>query len=241
MKADSPVQLEPIRHTRVGVQVYERLKKMILYREYKIGEKLNIYDIANQLHVSRSPVKDAFSRLAQEELLEIKPNNGTFVKPLFLAEIGEVYECRAVLESWAAGQGIPAISDDAIAELGHLIKAGRQTLAEARPNEFDFERFIEAGYQFHVGIVSSADNGKLMKIYQLLHADMQITRITIVVGMSNLSEIVKAFSRIQKEHEAIFGIVKCRDAKGAAQLLQQHLLKEKAGTLEGLKKFGDRI
>jgi GntR family transcriptional regulator, rspAB operon transcriptional repressor len=241
MNENSKVQMEPIKHTRVGVQVYDVLKKMILHREFKIAQKLNIHDIAEQLQVSRSPVKDAFNRLAQEELLEIKPNTGTFVKPLYLKEIGEVYDCRAVLEPWAAEQGIFSISDDAIADMDDLMEYGRKILTGASPETFEFEQYIGVGYRFHQGIVQSAGNGKLMKVYRSLHADMHITRISMTVEAKDLDKLIVSYKDVHKEHGKIFEKIKIRDAKGTGQLLQQHLLKEKVRTLEALKVWGDSI
>lgn len=80
--------------------VYEYLREMLWSGSFKLGERLNENQIAAQLGVSRSPLREACHRLANEGLVVFERRRGAFVRDFSLRDIAEIYETRAALASW---------------------------------------------------------------------------------------------------------------------------------------------
>jgi DNA-binding GntR family transcriptional regulator len=79
-------------------KVYTTIKKRILNFELKPGEKIFETEIADDLGVSRTPLREAFNKLEQEGLIKTLPNKGYFVSNVTVTEIEELYEIREALE-----------------------------------------------------------------------------------------------------------------------------------------------
>jgi len=84
-------------------QAYAELKRRILDHEYPAGHQATEPDVAADLGMSRTPVREALIRLAQEGLVEVVPRRGMRVVPLSPADMQEIYEVLTALESEAAG------------------------------------------------------------------------------------------------------------------------------------------
>jgi DNA-binding GntR family transcriptional regulator len=91
----------------IGQQVYERLHHDVMAGELVPGTWLRELDLAAMLGVSRTPVREAVRRLAQDGLLEISPNRGVQVRALGVAEALDAYEVRELVEGAAARRAAP--------------------------------------------------------------------------------------------------------------------------------------
>ncbi|MBA3348068.1 MAG: GntR family transcriptional regulator, partial [Actinobacteria bacterium] len=83
-------------------QVYDTLKRRLIRRELRPGEKVSLHELAGELGVSRSLVHHALTRLVSEGLLSVKSRRGYFVTPLTAAAVVEGYGVRLALELHAA-------------------------------------------------------------------------------------------------------------------------------------------
>ena len=87
--------------TTMRDQVYEILKNNITSGKYRQGQWLQENTLAEELHVSRSPVRDALHQLAKDGLVNEIPNRGVFVREYSLKDIDELFEIRIMFESYA--------------------------------------------------------------------------------------------------------------------------------------------
>lgn len=104
-------------------EAYRFLREGIRLGQLKAGDRLLPEEIASQLGMSRMPVRDAFRRLATQELLHIRPNRGAVVRGLNQEEAVEVFEMRGVLEGLAAKVAMKRIGAAEIAALERHLDA----------------------------------------------------------------------------------------------------------------------
>src|SRR5262245_35638355 len=101
MQSGRGVRLEPIQHVNLTDRVYRAIKDRLLSQEIEVGSRLREDDLAAQLGVSRTPIREALMRLAQEGLVEIAPRSGTHVCTFTPDDIEQIFDLRIALESLA--------------------------------------------------------------------------------------------------------------------------------------------
>lgn len=144
---------EPLRK-----QVYKVLREAILKGELMIGEKITEMEIADELSVSRTPVREAFRMLEQEELINIIPQQGVFVAGVETEkEIDDIFQLRAELEGLAAYLAAEKISEEQKASLKEYTKE----LEECIKNN-DQRGCIRVDIAFH-RIIKEASNNKWLE------------------------------------------------------------------------------
>ncbi|RME99457.1 MAG: GntR family transcriptional regulator, partial [Chloroflexi bacterium] len=82
-------------------RVYETIKQKILSGEFADGERLNLTELARQLNVSNSPLREAMSRLEKVGLVRVVPYRGPFVRSLSPLDVTEIFDVRIALETLA--------------------------------------------------------------------------------------------------------------------------------------------
>lgn len=92
-------------------EVAEVLRTRIINGEYAIGEKLMESKVANELKVSRTPVREAFGELLKEELVEYIPNKGFFAMGFTMKDMADVYDVRASVEQLAIRRAVENAGD----------------------------------------------------------------------------------------------------------------------------------
>lgn len=135
---------------------------MILLGEYEPSGRLVEEHLARVLGVSRTPVRQALTRLEAEGLVEIVPNNGAIVRKLGLQEVWDVYDLRALLEGHAARPAASRIKKPALSRLRE-VAAEMEALEDGRFSGREEEtRWLVARNQvFHGGIAEAGRNGRL--------------------------------------------------------------------------------
>lgn len=143
-------------------EVLDRLRHMILLGEYEPSGRLVEEHLARVLEVSRTPVRQALTRLEAEGLVEIVPNKGAIVRKLGLQEVWDVYDLRALLEGHAARLAAGRIKKPALSRL-RGVAAEMEALEDGRFSGREEEtRWLVARNQvFHGGIVEAGRNGRL--------------------------------------------------------------------------------
>ncbi len=96
--------------------VYDALRAAILHGELAPGTALRETALAEQFHVSRTPVREAIRRLEAEGLVRVEPRRGAVVSELALDELDEIYDIRSALETLAATRAVTRISARELAE-----------------------------------------------------------------------------------------------------------------------------
>lgn len=153
---------------------YRTIARDIASGALQPGQKLNIRSIAERLGVSRTPVKEAFNRLAQEGVLTIQPQSGTYVSVLEAEDVHDLFEVRLMMETWAARRLTEDKDPARIAALeGHIHTCER--LLRADP--FDYEAFVDVDREFHRVIVEGAQSERLARFYETVYPQIQLMRV----------------------------------------------------------------
>lgn len=189
-------------------QVYETLKKAILHGTLAPTAKLTESQIARDLHVSPTPVREAFRRLAAEGLVAIAPWRGATVQSISNREVVETYQCREVLEGLACRLAAARIDTDGIAELKGLLAASRRARSAAE--------VARCNTELHNIILSYAANGKLTAMLDLFRTVIQRDRSLTAYN-------AKRREQIHAEHAAIIRALEARDADRGEQAMRRHV------------------
>ena len=151
-------------------QVYDTLKRRLIRRELRPGEKVSLHELAGELGVSRSPVHHAMTRLVSEGLLSVKSRRGYFVTPLTAAAVVEGYGVRLALELHAAEA---AVGRAGAGELRRFRELHEASAAAVSHEEWDMTNAA-----FHEHQVELAGNELLSRFYCELSVNlmMQVIR-----------------------------------------------------------------
>jgi len=191
--------------------VYTELRRRILDGELAPDTPLSEYELAEQLDVSRTPVREALHRLASDGLVKNITNRGAFVVGLSPADITEIYEIREQLEPYAAAVAARDMPESQIRELRRDLTAAR-ALARAGDHEGTFDSDVV----LHEQIVAVTRNSRLAAILATLKD--QVHRIRVAAG-SNPARLVETIA----EHRAIVDAIADRNANAARHAMQLHL------------------
>ncbi len=207
------VPLPQVREGRVLADwVTASLREAILHGYFKLGEKLDQDRIAEELEVSRTPVREAVRRLESEGFVEVRPHYGAFIAKVSPQDIREVYEVRTLLEAEIVRQVTPLIPESVLNELDRSL-----TETEAQFEAGDSVRHFESDVHFHETLVDFVENRLLKEILD---------------GLTNRISMVRRFAQLQpgyhmtksfKEHRAILQAMRERDSEEAAELMRVHL------------------
>lgn len=154
------------------MQAYHLIKEDILDGKFKEDEKLNEVQLANDLNVSRGPIREAVSKLEQEGLL-IRKKNQLFVYKTSKKDLIHVFECRATIESLAAELAAERISEDNKARLLNIINKKHTLLFNQDGNKLINERDIANQFtllctEFHNIILEESRNPWLIQLVNQL-------------------------------------------------------------------------
>ncbi len=191
--------------------VFNTLKDGILTGRFRPGERLLENQLAEELGVSRTPIREALRMLEIENLVDLIPRKGAQVKEMSEKDIKDVLEIRKVLEELAAGLAAENITKQ---EINSLKKANMDFI-----NAFDNgdrEAVLEADTRFHDIIFKATKNDKLIQIISNISIQIFRYRITYLKLLSDVSvpnqhhiELIKAFER--------------RDAARARAISREHI------------------
>lgn len=203
-------------------RAYAEIKARILDCTYAPGEFLNEQQLCTALgDISRTPVRDALSRLEQEGLVTILPKKGTVVSSVTVADVSHIYEVRMLIEPYALRQYGAAIPH---AQLEHFA-AVMQDLPRAQR---DISYFNTQDDAFHAMIVNALPNHYLQATYYNI-SDLNM-RFRVLSGRRGLSRVEATYA----EHRAVLDACFAGDWGSASSLLVHHLELGRAAAFEGL-------
>jgi DNA-binding GntR family transcriptional regulator len=198
--------------TSVVDQAYIAIRDRIDDGRLARGTRLHQEDLAAELGVSRTPVREALRRLAAEGRVELLTNRGARVADIDLAEMPEPYEARLVLEPGAAGlaarRGLSASQQRRL----------RAAIAAQRAGAGDVQRSFVANRDFHLGLVEASGNSLLLQFAEHLW----VARIGAAI-YERQAETRERMLLDADEHEAILEAVERGDARKAESLARKHV------------------
>ena len=143
--------------------VFENLRGAIVEGRLKPGERLMEVQLAEQLGVSRTPVREAIRKLELEGLVVMLPRKGAYVANMSLKDLIDVLEIRASLEGLAASLAAERITDEDIKKLESIVEEFKDGI-----NESNVEALLRKDVEFHECIFKSTNNKKLHQLINSL-------------------------------------------------------------------------
>jgi len=201
------------RHDRAKITdwVFEELKSAIIDLRLPPGEPLREATLADSLGVSKTPVREALTRLELEGLVESTSFKGAVVSSYTRRDLVELYELRELLEVWAVQEAASSMGDDALARLDDLMEAGERLRAEGRTDAL--EGAID---EFDGFLFEQVTNRRISALIDNLRAHLtRIGRLT--------AEIPGRLATSVDEHALIAEALRRRDPEAAAAALRRHI------------------
>ncbi len=180
---------------------------MIFDQELKPGQKILQEKVSAQLGISRSPLLKALHRLESEMLVESVPRRGMFVKELSLAEVIDIFRCRAVLEGLSARLAAERMTPAEVKELRDIF------LPFADQDAIDHEVYAKVDRQFHDRIMHLGGSKVVDRLEILSNINLQAFQ----VGLLRPPE------ETLSEHFAIIDALEARDGPVAEERMRAHI------------------
>jgi DNA-binding GntR family transcriptional regulator len=211
-----------VKEQRVSAKdrAYEFVKDRILYGTYRGGELISEGDVATDLEMSRTPVREAFLRLESEGLLRLYPQRGALVIPVSPEEVRQVLEARSVLEEFAVRKAVSRPDQHRVALRSVLEESIARQRGVAAGG--DLRAFLLEDRNFHVLLVEAGDNGFLSQVYATLR-DRQVR----MIADTHVSDVARR-ETILDEHCAIATAIGEGDPEAACAAVHVHLASTRA-------------
>jgi len=215
--SDASMAIEVLREHSLATLAQQELERRIVSGEIAAGAKLNEVELATALGISRGPVREAFSALAQAGLVRVAKNRGVFVRQVSVEEANEFYEVRAALEGLIGQLAARRISIDEVEQLRAVVRRMHQIQKGRRADEY-----FALNVEFHDLMARAARNNALLAHYRGVVNQLDLyRRATIEHGVDHIPQSTL-------EHEAIIEAVAARDEQRAQALLVEHVLVSRA-------------
>ena len=162
-------------------KVYEAIKSEILSGRAAPGSQLQVVELAKRLGVSRTPVKEALSRIIMEGLVQDLPRKGYFVSKRDSEDITELLDARRMLELVAVERGIHLVEPAEIEQMRDLL-GEIDEIIDTQGRYLDYENFVGKDSQFHFLIVGTARNRHLVDAYRHMFLHFHAARMHLSLG-----------------------------------------------------------
>lgn len=192
-------------------RVYHHLRRRIRELALPPGAPLRKEELAAELGVSRAPVSDAIARLADEGLVDVFPQHGSFVAPIRAADVRESLFIRTALETEAMRRLAPAADAALIAGLDDNLAQQRQALADG-----DLPRFYDLDEALHGLLFAAVESPRATRLLDAARAPLDRVR-RLALPEPGRPEATLG------EHARLVEAVRSRDGEYAAAAMRAHL------------------
>lgn len=186
--------------------VLNGIKQLVLIPGHSYLER----EIASALQISRTPVRETFSRLEMEDWGKIVPRRGFKVEPIRATTISEISDIMTDLDGLTAQLAVPNMTASIIEQLEKTIKLGTKAM-----NSGDFGAYIKIDDQFHNLIKQRCPNKRLINLTTVYSDQMFRARLFTISKRQRPEHSIR-------EHKAIIAALKIGDAKAVRQLVEFH-------------------
>jgi len=223
MKSKNPVkELTSKSSVSLSDKAYSLIKDAIISYRLKPGEPLVEAKIAEQINISRTPIRESLKKLHNEGLIRIIPTKGAFVADVKKEDVEEMFVLREVLECTALKAAIPRISESDLNEVEQLLIQAEKDIAGG-----DFETSVISDLKLHELIIEKSGYRRLAQFIDILKAQLLRVRYlgTTVTGRTK---------RSIQEHKAIVNAIRNKDFDSASDLLKTHIRNVRDNVLHAL-------
>lgn len=206
--------------------VFNTLREAILRGDLKPGERLMELQLASQLGVSRTPIREAIRMLEQEGLAVTMPRKGAEVAKMTLKGMEDVLEIRAALDELASQLACERMTEDQLAQLEEQKTAFEKSLKTG-----NVKAIAEADVSFHDVIYEATGNPKLVNMLNNLREQIYRYRVEYLKDEKNYPTLIK-------EHEAIYHALVNRNKEAARLSIGEHVENQAIAVKEVIVKQG---
>ena len=199
--------------------VFNTLRESILKGEMKPGERLMEIHLADNLGVSRTPIREAIRKLELEGLVTMIPRRGAEVEQISPKGLQDVLEVRQALDALAMELACERITQEEIRRLRHACDRFREVTRTR-----DAVQIAQADVELHDIIVQAGGNERLAQMVGNLSQQMYRYRLEYIKDISQ-------HGRLIEEHEEIFRCVSTRDREAGARAIKMHIYNQEQSIL----------
>lgn len=192
-------------------EIVDIIRDRILKGEYKIGEKIKENQIATELKVSRTPIREAFKQLENEGLIDYIPNRGCFAKGFTRQDIEDIYAVRKALEILAVEWAVKGMTPEQLKSL-----QDQSDLMEFYTARKDSKKVLEINTDFHDVIYNATGSRFMAQVLRSYKEYIEQTRKVLFYEQEYLEEIYE-------EHKAILDAMISKDVDAAKTAMAKHL------------------
>lgn len=194
----------------IGTQLHRLLRTAIIEGELLPGQTISEIEMSKRFSISRQPVREAFIKLAEERLVEVRPQRGTFVKKISIKEVLDARHLREIIEVSIVREVAQKHDQALIKQLRHLIERQKET------DPKDARTFLELDEEMHKTIALHAGREYAWRITEGIKAQMNRVRFLSY-------DFTSSRTQLAKEHSEIVDAIEAGDGKLAAKRMENHL------------------
>lgn len=214
------------------LSVVEALRDAIGSGALKPGQRIVEQDLAEQLGVSRLPIREAIRQLEHEGLLESIPHKGAVVATVSEQDIREMFSLRDALETLAAGLVAQRASPGEVNQLQAIVDQMREQ-SERR----DFDRLFEIDTEFHTQLCTFSRHERLLKHWNLVYGqwralDSLMDEVPILDALPDAHPIILTLRDFARSHQVIVDAIRVGDIDSARVAMQAHMEEAQQSTLD---------
>ena len=218
MVSDKTVSFSPLDIPNLNEAVYHTLREAILRYDFSPGQRLDLTELEDRLQVSRTPLKNALTRLEVEGLVEVHPRRGTFISEISLEKLDEDYKIRSAFELYVAlclykylqPKDYQFFSETRI----HMEKLAAES--EAAGWQAVIHDYLELDHELHERLVRCGGTPRMVVLWQQTNVHMQMGRLATHFT-------ARDFDSIHFEHQQILDAIDVGSPDRLSAALLNHL------------------
>lgn len=208
---------------------YDFIRRRVLNGQFPSGHPLMTKELAKEIGVSRTPVRDALRQLEADGLVVIRPRLGASVRAMDLKEFREICGVRLALETHAAGLAAQNRTEADLHEMRFALENMRRLtkqIIEAENEQPHLTELVRGDVRFHVALMTAAKNDLMKKEILRLHL---VNRVVSAPMPSEANARMEKSERDERrraalaEHEAIYRAIVARDSPAAKNAMESHI------------------
>ena len=211
-------ELLPVDLPNLTDVIYQLLRERILRYEFAPGARLDLAELEASLEVSRTPLKDALTRLEAEGLVEIRPRRGTFVAAISAEKLDDAYKIRSAFELYVALCIFKYLKPEDFVFFDDLRQSLEALAQSADLNGWSsvIHDYLALDQQLHEHFVLRGGTPRMLQLFQQMNVHMHVRRI---INRYQLRD----FQALHFEHEQIFEALDDRSPDRLNAALLNHL------------------
>jgi DNA-binding GntR family transcriptional regulator len=228
------MELPKIDTTNLLDKTYTILKEQIVHRKFKPNEKLSIPELADQLGVSRTPIRDALNRLEMDGLVKTVAKVGTFVNAIEIEDLLDIIDTRLMLELWVVEKlsAKPATEIAGLLRpLEALLEHSAQIVEQIPVGEYLKENF---NLQFHIAFLRLGGNKRNEEIYRSM---MHYHHLAVEQSLFTKEMVTSAIV----QHQSVVAALRAGDFEAARAFIREHLDDSRERLIRRLNECGGQI